>query len=432
MGKKSIFLILALATVSFLVVSSMESSRQATAFPLDEKEAVNLGPLMQQPAPPNVPFAACDVLRDNCGPVTPGGESVCIADGAYNSLEGTLFFVDVPSGSDGIFQVDPATCSKITASYYTVNSGVSQRGIGYDAQFHNVWVGGWNDGWLNQLSADPPYGTIENSYLGIPIASIAVDPVNRLLFIGTNENPDKLYVYDVTIGDLGDLLGVWSVPWQSESDGYDMAGMAFDNDSGQLVMINQYGGGVAPCSREAFDFDLENGLTGAGSCTLDNTEYAWGLALVHDGDPEPNTFTAYCPDIAPFAPPFDLDEYGNQPFDMCFKDQYNNEYWFNVNIAEHYIYGEVISMQGCDTPIYYLQGSFYFTNSGIEFQFSAANPLGDADYCVPAYMLKGKKVGPDWQFMWYYPDEASGSQPAVLVPCGSDVPTPGTGRGMLK
>ncbi|MFQ6105407.1 MAG: hypothetical protein ACE5OP_14125 [Candidatus Glassbacteria bacterium] len=117
----------------------------------------------------------------------------------------------------------------------------------------------------------------------------------------------------------------------------------------------------------------------------------------------------------------------------CFMDQYGNEYWFDINFAEGYVYGTTESAQGCDAPTWYLQGSFYITTSGIQFELSASNPLGDADnYCIASYKLKGIKVGANWEFMWYYQWRDYGDQPGNLVPCSMGIPVPVEGRGMLR
>jgi hypothetical protein len=117
----------------------------------------------------------------------------------------------------------------------------------------------------------------------------------------------------------------------------------------------------------------------------------------------------------------------------CYMDQYGNEYWFDINFAEGYLYGSTVSNQNCDAPEWYLQGTFHVTTSGIEFVLSASNPLGDADTsCIASYMLKGKKVGPDWQFMWYYPSNPYGSQQANLAPCGVDISVPADGQGARR
>ena len=206
-----------------------------------------------------------------------------------------------------MFQMDPYTCEVISGTYYSVNNGLSQRGVGYDPEFHRIWVGSWNDFYLNQHEAQPPYDQVSANYVGLAIASIAVDEVDDYLFIGTNSYPDYLYCYDITGGTLEELLGSWQVPWQSGTNGYDMAGMCYDDDSGRLVLVNQR---TISGEMEAFDFSLEDGLAGAGYCDLDYTTYAWGMALVEDGDPAPGSYYTYNPDITGFSPPFEVDEYG--------------------------------------------------------------------------------------------------------------------------
>ena len=59
----------------------------------------------------------------------------------------------------------------------------------------------------------------------------------------------------------------------------------------------------------------------------------------------------------------------------CYMDQYLNEYWFDINFDEHYIYGFSIAAQPCDAFEEYLIGSYYITTSGIEFELTVANPL---------------------------------------------------------
>ncbi|MFQ6105366.1 MAG: hypothetical protein ACE5OP_13915 [Candidatus Glassbacteria bacterium] len=65
------------------------------------------------------------------------------------------------------------TCSIVSGTYYSVNYGLTQRGIGYDASRHEIWVGSWNDYYINQHDANPPYIQISSNYVGLPIASIA-------------------------------------------------------------------------------------------------------------------------------------------------------------------------------------------------------------------------------------------------------------------
>jgi len=243
--------------------------------------ALNLGPSGAPPEPAGAPLLSCSISRDNCGSISPSANSVYIADGAYDLADGTLFFVDVPSGSDGVFQVDPSTCEIVQGTYYSVNYGMSQRGIGYDPEYHRIWVGGWNDGFLNQHSAAPPYLTVSYTFTGLDIGGIAVSDADDYLFVGTSGYPDMLYVYDIGGGALGELLGSWPIPWQTYSDGYDMAGLSYDDDLGRLVMVNQAAAGPGT-KREIFDFDILSGPVGTDHCELGETDFAWGVAVVEE------------------------------------------------------------------------------------------------------------------------------------------------------
>lgn len=311
MGRKFGFLTLLLAFIYFLIFSLVgNSGTRGINYLMNNDTSFNLDPEKNSHLLNSTIFSSCDISRNNCDAITPDPNTDFIADGAYNSTDSTLFFVSVVPGGGGVFQLDPATCSVVSGTYYPVSppGPWNDRALAFDLNRYQIWVGGWSDYLLHQHDATPPYSLISENFVG-PIASAAVDPLNDYLFIGTNANPDMLYVYDISSGGLGDMLGSWAVPWQSESDGFDMAGMAFDDDSGQLILINQYTNGPH-MAREAFNFDLINGLTGAGYCSLDYTGQSWGIGLIEDGDPEPGTFLSYVPDIYNAEPPFNIDEYG--------------------------------------------------------------------------------------------------------------------------
>ncbi|MFQ6103075.1 MAG: hypothetical protein ACE5OP_02150 [Candidatus Glassbacteria bacterium] len=149
---------------------------------------------------------------DNCGSITPHPYSIFIADGAYNGTDNTIFFVNVPSPAEGVFQMDPITCSIVSGTFYSINYGISQRGIAFDPNRYQFWAGGWIDTYMNQYDATPPYPSISHNYVHLSIASAAIDSENDYLFIGTNSSYDMVYVYDISSGSLGDLLGSWWVP----------------------------------------------------------------------------------------------------------------------------------------------------------------------------------------------------------------------------
>jgi hypothetical protein len=311
MLRKIFLLPVGIALAAFIAISSVESSRIGEGIPTgDMSTALHLGPVQNAPLQRWTPFFSCDNVMDPCGSIIPSPFTAWIADGEHNTTDGTLFFVDVPSDGDGIFQLDPSTCEIVEGTYYSVNGGVPQKGIGYDPEYHDIYVGGWNDGYLNQYDATPPYPPLSYTYLGVNIASIAVDDADNYLFIGTNSYPDYLYLYDITGGTLGMLLGVWAIPWQTTSDGNDMAGMDFDDDSGELVVVNQYGpsSGTAVSVMERFNLSL----LPRGWCDLANTEYAWGIGIIEDGNPASGTFWAYVTDAGDFtlAQPIAIDVYG--------------------------------------------------------------------------------------------------------------------------
>ncbi|MFQ6104604.1 MAG: hypothetical protein ACE5OP_09970 [Candidatus Glassbacteria bacterium] len=340
MERKIGFLAILIPLIGSFMIYNADSIRTLEeSFMVDYHAALNLNPSTDTPVQRFTPLFSCDVSRDNCGSISPSPASIFIADGALNTLEGTCFFVDVPSYADGVFQVDPSTCSIVSGTYHSVNYGLSQRGIGYDPEHHQFWIGGWNDSYMNQHDADPPYTAISFNYVGIAIAGASVDDSNDYLLVASNSYPDMLYVFDITGGALGTLLGSWSIPWQSSTDGYDMAGCAFDDDSGNLVMVNQYNAGPG-IVREEFTFSLAGGLSGAGTCSLDNTNYAWGIALIEDGDPAPGSYYTLNPDIYAFSPPFDVDEYGipavYPPYDLTCTVTEDNDIEMNWTNAEVY------------------------------------------------------------------------------------------------
>ena len=144
-------------------------------------------------------------------------------------------------------------------------------------------------------SAGPAGGPGHPADHGHPLRRPAVGPFNRAV--------------DHRAGPVFLRL---DLPVRGPSPGGGMAGQPgpqdVDDDSGQLVLINQHLAGRCE-TLELFDFDIENGLTPAGYCRLAHTKYAWGLAIIEDGDPDPWTFTSYVTGIGDFEPPHTIDEY---------------------------------------------------------------------------------------------------------------------------
>ena len=192
MIKTVFFVVFTLLLSVFATDMSLEGSMISGYGPIaDQHAAVNLGPEVSSvPHSGSSPLMNCDISRDNCGVIGVGQALGWAGDGAYNSIEGTMFIVDVAS-VDAVYQVDPATCAFVSGSYGTTAAGISQRGCGYDSVNHEFWVGSWNyPETLYQHSAVFPYTLVSATAVpGVGIAGIAIDAANRLLFALTNANP---------------------------------------------------------------------------------------------------------------------------------------------------------------------------------------------------------------------------------------------------
>ena len=263
---------------------------------------------------------------------------------------------------------------------------------------------------MNQHNETPPYTNLAYNYVGLDVASSACAAANDYLYIGTNSYPDFVYCYDISGGSLGSLLGSWSVPWQSGTDGYDMAGMAYDDDSGQLIMVNQQS---APMAREAFDVDLTGGLVAAGYCELDNTIFPWSAALIEDGDPVPLSYFFYTVDITGFAPPFDLDEYGipavYPPYDLSCTVTEEWDVYLSWSNAEEY-----------DNVHIYLDDDLIATLPGNSTEFTDLDPpTGYKHYGVSGIVGADESaraaceivVMPDGEICFYFDETDDGWTP---------------------
>ena len=87
------------------------------AHPCPKWYAFSFGPDPIIPPRDLIPLHPCFALRNNCGSITPEPGTVWIADGGYNSQDGTIFFADVSSSFVySVFQFDPVTCTIVPGS----------------------------------------------------------------------------------------------------------------------------------------------------------------------------------------------------------------------------------------------------------------------------------------------------------------------------
>lgn len=316
MNRKILFTILALGLIGFIALSSETYSSKESplrqhvlAQPTLSQDAFSLNPQdegVQGPQPPSPLHVDCPIETDDCGSVTPSLGSAWIADGAWNYQDETLFFVDVPSYSQGVFQVDPVTCDIISGTYYSVGTGVSDRGIAYNEATHEIWVGGWNTLSIDRRDATPPYALISNHPLAVAVAGMAIDQANQRLWVIENADPDMFHVYEISTG-TPIFLQSFEVPWQDTHDGWSAAGLAYDDgaDTGQLIAVNQDAN-----SKEFFTDDWPNPPIPAGTCVLSNTGFGWGIGIKEDMDPDQGTSKSWVPDLEDFTPPHPIDMYG--------------------------------------------------------------------------------------------------------------------------
>ena len=92
--------------ILFLITHSEGSRIVDTnrSFHLEQYDTLtSLEPARSRTASSRAMFSDCLVSRDNCGVIGVGQALGWAGDGAYNSIEGTMFFVDVAS-VDAVYQ----------------------------------------------------------------------------------------------------------------------------------------------------------------------------------------------------------------------------------------------------------------------------------------------------------------------------------------
>jgi hypothetical protein len=100
---------------------------------------------------------------------------------------------------------------------------------------------------------------------------------------------------------------------------------------------------------------------------------------------------------------------------ICYVDQFGTSYSFHRDTADpegNYLIGIARDHQGCDSPTWYIEGSFVSQN-GLRLQLTVINPLGDGDSrCVGSYTLKGRFPDMAWYYTYGY-----GQQEFTFVSC---------------
>jgi MAM domain-containing protein meprin/A5/mu len=197
-------------------------------------------------------------------------------DGCYNVDLGAHVFYLGTSGTQQIWQV-AADCTETLVLDFSAYAGApasSERGCAYDPVDQTYWIGGWNSNAI--VHVDPSTSTCTSFSTGLGYSGMAIDHNNRHLWCIVNANPDTLVEYDISTGTPVLLQGPYTVAWQTGTDGYDAAGLAYDDNTGCLIAINQFGQAL-----ETF-IDVTPAGTGgilpADFCLLQGLGLPWGIS----------------------------------------------------------------------------------------------------------------------------------------------------------
>ena len=232
--------------------------------------------------------ASCDNLG-TCGTIYgPASDGVFLGDFAFN-CNTREFAVTEVGGGDNFFTMTEDCDESGSYFYHDPSLYYSGRGLGYH-QFEDVYfASSWN--WYTTYALNTNFEVIASTYDGGAGAGNAVDEENGFLYQTTNSDPDMLVEFtingDYTITATGNS---WSVPWACGSDGYDMASLDYDDNSGYFFCINQY-------SNSLEWFSLSGGnLVSEGCCPLSGISLGWGFGS--------NGETVKVADVSSFAAPF--------------------------------------------------------------------------------------------------------------------------------
>ena len=128
------------------------------------------------------------------------------ADGAFNARTGMLWRVNV-GGDNCLYEIDPffraPTGRKICPLPW---SGVSQRGLAYDALTDTYYAGGWNDGVIYHV--DGAGNVLDSTYAAIPISGLAFNSRTGHLFALTNHAAPPQATLDVFVFDAKNGMAV--------------------------------------------------------------------------------------------------------------------------------------------------------------------------------------------------------------------------------
>ncbi|MCP4710312.1 MAG: hypothetical protein GY869_16950, partial [Planctomycetes bacterium] len=159
-----------------------------------------------------------------------------VGDMAFDN-DGNMLVVNV-GGDNNIYKIDPVNgtiLDQLIGSW-----GISQRGLAYDPNSGDLFVGGWNDLTIYHIQGfegDTPGAAINTVPVGYSISGLAYHPIGSTgegtLWLAENANPEFVYELD----PLNNFAVVNSFPAPGNGLGYNGAGMASD-DMGDFWLVS--------------------------------------------------------------------------------------------------------------------------------------------------------------------------------------------------
>lgn len=228
----------------------------------------------------------CGFVRQCGDSIKPSSYTAFIADGAWNPDRQLFYFVEVSQGHY-LFSFDPDSCSIQDIVSPPEFGYLSTRGLEYNTRDSTVWTGDWHGGRVFHFTDLPECALIDTFVLGYNIAGLAMDQENQHLWAIINDEFDQFFEFDISSGTPVLIQGPIDVPWQSEFDGYDAAGLEYDQERHLLIAVNQLWAWEGNYVELFQDLDPvgAGGVAPAGYCKMGpRTIFGWGIAYIEGTD----------------------------------------------------------------------------------------------------------------------------------------------------
>lgn len=227
----------------------------------------------------------CGFVRQCGDSLKPPGYTAFIADGTWNPDRGLFYFVEV-GGDHYLFSFDPDSCNVLEYVSPPEFATLATRGICYNTNDSTVWTGDWFRRILHFTDL-PECDLIQEFDLPYDIAGLAIDQENQHMWAITNDEFDQFFEFDISSGTPILIQGPIDVPWQTEFDGWDGAGLEYDQERHLLIAVNQLWAHEGNYVELFQDLDPAgaSGVAPAGYCKMGPpTTFGWGIGYIEGTD----------------------------------------------------------------------------------------------------------------------------------------------------